>query len=314
MIELRRPWLVAGWPGMGHVALAALTYLAAKLEASSFEELEAPEFFDLGAVGVEGGVVRRPRYPRNQFLAWRNPSGARDLLLFVGEAQPSWRSYGFCGKVLDVAARVGVQRIFTFAAAPTAMHPSGRPRVFAVVNESSLLQWIGRHDVPVMAEGQISGLNGLLLGAAAERRIEAVCLLGELPFYAVAVPNPKASAAVLRVFSTLAGIPLDLRELEEQGRLVEAGLVEMLERAQKSAEQPSESSIPEAQPPEETPPEPPEKKPPDVSTIKKIEDLFAAAQRDRSKALELKRELDRLGLFRAYEDRFLDLFKREEQA
>jgi hypothetical protein len=33
---------------------------------------------------------------------------------------------------------------------------------------------------------------------------------------------------------------------------------------------------------------------------------------DRSKAYELKNELDRLDVFRDYEDRFLDLFKKAE--
>jgi hypothetical protein len=47
--------------------------------------------------------------------------------------------------------------------------------------------------------------------------------------------------------------------------------------------------------------------PPDVG---RIEELFARAAKDRSKAFELKQELDRLGLFKQYEDRFLDLFKK----
>ena len=41
-----------------------------------------------------------------------------------------------------------------------------------------------------------------------------------------------------------------------------------------------------------------------------IENLFDHARKNRTKAYELKRELDRLGLYREYEDRFLDLFKR----
>ena len=44
----------------------------------------------------------------------------------------------------------------------------------------------------------------------------------------------------------------------------------------------------------------------------RIEALFAEAQRDRSRALQLKAELDRLGVFARFEDRFLDLFKRGE--
>jgi hypothetical protein len=41
-----------------------------------------------------------------------------------------------------------------------------------------------------------------------------------------------------------------------------------------------------------------------------IEQLFEQAGRDRSNAYELKRELDRLVLYKEYEDRFLDLFKK----
>ena len=42
-----------------------------------------------------------------------------------------------------------------------------------------------------------------------------------------------------------------------------------------------------------------------------IESLFEIARADRSRAFELKRELDRLDVFREYEDRFLDLFKQD---
>jgi hypothetical protein len=45
---------------------------------------------------------------------------------------------------------------------------------------------------------------------------------------------------------------------------------------------------------------------------RRIEQLFTQAREDRAKAYELKRELDRLDVFREYEDRFLDLFKKPE--
>jgi hypothetical protein len=45
---------------------------------------------------------------------------------------------------------------------------------------------------------------------------------------------------------------------------------------------------------------------------RRIEQLFRQAQKDRAKAYELKHELDRLGVYRDYEDRFLDLFKKPD--
>lgn len=44
----------------------------------------------------------------------------------------------------------------------------------------------------------------------------------------------------------------------------------------------------------------------------RIEELFAAVARGNAGASELKAELDRWGLFREYEDRFLDLFRRRQ--
>jgi hypothetical protein len=62
------------------------------------------------------------------------------------------------------------------------------------------------------------------------------------------------------------------------------------------------SSIGEVEPPEPAPQL-------DAATVSLIESLFADAQIDRTKALELKAVLDQHGVFKAYEDRFLDLFK-----
>jgi hypothetical protein len=49
----------------------------------------------------------------------------------------------------------------------------------------------------------------------------------------------------------------------------------------------------------------------DPADERKLECLFSEAEQDRSRAYELKAELDRLGVFKDYEDRFLDLFKKQ---
>jgi hypothetical protein len=56
-------------------------------------------------------------------------------------------------------------------------------------------------------------------------------------------------------------------------------------------------------------PEPPEEPQLSAQDEEHLEALFRQAEADRSKAYELKRELDRLDVFKDYEDRFLDLFK-----
>lgn len=76
-----------------------------------------------------------------------------------------------------------------------------------------------------------------------------------------------------------------------------------LERAVRSQEPATEETF--------TPQEPEEDRL-DTEDERRIEQLFKQARLDRSKAYELKRELDRIGVFREYEDRFLDLFKKPD--
>jgi hypothetical protein len=59
-------------------------------------------------------------------------------------------------------------------------------------------------------------LNGLLLGVAKERKIEGICLLGEVPVYATRVPNPMAALAVLKVLTKMLDIEIDMAELAQQ--------------------------------------------------------------------------------------------------
>jgi len=94
----------------------------------------------------------------------------------------------------------------------TPIRPEATPRVFAAASRPDLLDEVQRLEVEVLREGEISGLNGVILAAADERGVGGICLLGEFPFFASSVANPSASAAVLRKFAGIAGVTLDLRE------------------------------------------------------------------------------------------------------
>ena len=317
----RETWLVAAWPGMGNVGVGAAAYLVGKLAADMIHELPSPDLFDLDHIDVKHGIASPGRLPRSMFFLWSNPVAPRDLLVFIGEAQPSSHGLPFCHRLLDYAMQRRITRVFTFAAMATQLHPSDAPRVFGVASSRELIDQLTPLEVNVLQEGQISGLNGVLLAAAIERQLPAVCLLGELPFFAAGVANPKASQAVLQVFSDLAGIDIDFTDLREQADTVEQGLLELLEKMKQAASEQQESdeegfTVPEFARREQEPDDDPksgERQPSlDQAQLQKIESMFAAAARDRTRAFALKQELDRLGVFRQFEDRFLDLFKAAE--
>ena len=289
MSELRNPWLVAAWPGMGAVAQLAASYLARALDARSAVELAVGEYFGAAGVQVRQGLLQPVRRPRTILLEARIPAAPRDLVVLLAESQPSIGERRYCEQLLVKARELGVTRAFTFAALATTAPPEAPARVFAAAGETQLLAGLCEMGAEQLREGEIGGLNGFFLGVAAEMGISGACLLGEIPFYASNVPNPKAAAAVLHVFTRLLGAAVDLGPLERQAAESQRQLVALQQHVEQGPQADAEPSSVEEQ---------------------HVESLFRDAAQDRAKALELKAELDRLGLFARYEDRFLDLFKR----
>lgn len=302
--KLNHPWLLAVWPGMGGVAVNAGFYLLSKLDMQVMAEFQANELFDIEQVEVKGGIIQRGRRPRNRFFLWKDPKGVHDLIMFLGEAQPPIGRYSFCRQLIDYANRLKVERIITFAAMATQMHPAQPSRVFAASTDQELLEELKRMELETLEDGQIGGLNGVLLGAAAEIDLRGACLLGEIPRVFHQLPFPKASLAILEVFTTMIHLEVDFTELADQAKSMEEQLGSFLEQVQQAMGQ-GRSEEEEGYQPETI-----EEGKLSQADERRIEELFKNAARDRSKAFELKAELDRLNSFKEYEDRFLDLFKK----
>ena len=303
--KLHDPWLVAAWPGMGGVAITAGYYLMAKLGMHLLMEFSADEYFENTQVDVKDGLIVIPRLPRSRLFLWSDPHEKHDLIVFIGEAQPPVRGTEFCRWLVEEARHLGVARVFTFAAMATPMRPAQRSRVFGAAIDAATLEEFRQLDMDILHGGQISGLNGVLLGVAAAEGLPGGCLLGEIPQIFSQIPFPKAAHTVLEFFTTMAGVEIDLRELREHGKTVEKTLEDFLVRMEQATG--------------ESPDAPNEKTAATTSTEslkatdhERIEALFEAAAKDRARAYELKQELDRLGIFGAFEDRFLDLFKDPE--
>lgn len=312
MEKLKEPWLVAAWPGMGLVGHLAADHLVRALGAKPMAEIAAGDHFDPAKIEVREGLLVPMPDPRTVLSLVRGGGSARDLVVLQAQRQPNSGVRVFCDKVIAFAQEIGVVRTFTFAAMALPTAPDAPSRVFTVATEAALAAELKGYGLELLREGEIGGMNGVLLAAAAQRGIPGACLLGEFPFFASGIPNPKASASVLRAFAKIAGLEIDLTELDTQAVEVEKQLMTHIKRLEEIARsQAAASAGSEKEESSSEWPAPPieELSPEDKS---RIESMFRAAQADHSKAIALKAELDRLDVFRRYEDRFLDLFKRAE--
>jgi len=309
-------WLVAAWPGLGQVSTTAAIYLLTKLRMQQVAEFQARDLFELESVEVKGGLLHAARLPRSRLFLWRNPAGGREIVVFLGEAQPPTGKLALCQRLMAECRALGVTHVFTFSALVTDMEPSSPSRTFGIASDAGSLNELKRHGVALLPEGLIGGLNGVALAAAAEAGFPAVGLMGEMPALAAQLSYPNAAASVLRAFGRFAELKLDLGELEEYGRATQAEISELYAQLNMVLRESAKTTEPAAETNVETPPEPRIATPREIMLAdeddERIERLFHEARGDRAKGFALKKELDRLGVFARYEDRFLNLFESHE--
>ncbi|MDX1948335.1 MAG: PAC2 family protein [Pirellulaceae bacterium] len=315
--KLHQPWLVAVWPGMGHVAMAAGFYLVAKLKMEQFAEISPQGLFEVDHAVVEKGLIRLGSLPSNRLFAWKDPAGQHDLVVFIGEAQPQRGRQAFCQMLVGLAKELGVERVFTFASLATPMRPENPSRIFGAATDANSLATLQQFGVQPLDDGQVSGLNGVLLGVAAENQLPGSALFGEMPHIFPQVPYPAAALKVLETFTRMSGIALDTADLAEQSADMNRRLSEFLAQLEQNAASPPDADDEDDESwklglessSDDVPSEEFTRERLSAADQRRIEQLFDDAHADRAKAIVLKRELDRLDAFAEYEDRFLDLFK-----
>jgi len=207
--------MLAAWPGIGNVATIVATYLERKLDFKKLGEIEASYFFDPIGILVRDCMVEAPQFPQSSFYYWKNRGEGSDIILFIGDDQPSAKAYELANCVLDMALRFKVKRVYTCAAALTRIHHTEEPRAWGVATSQEATKELEKYDLLRKGSLHISGLNGLMLGVAKERDIEGVCLLGEVPMYATKIQNPMAALAILKVLTVMLGIEIDMTELTQ---------------------------------------------------------------------------------------------------
>jgi uncharacterized protein len=205
-----RPRMVAALPDMGNVAGIGLAYLAKKLNARMFAELYSywPPFVSY----KDGGIVdyRQASY---RFYAVEESN----LLIFAGDFNPAdpRRLYEVCYEALDMAGRMNVKELYSIGAA---LRQATGDKVYAAANNAAMVAQLTKAGAEMLqGEGQISGFNGLIMGLAKERSLDAACLLGEIDN-----PNiiqPRAAQSILQVLLKILDLPVfDMAQLGDEER------------------------------------------------------------------------------------------------
>ncbi|KMQ51089.1 Uncharacterized protein (ATP-grasp superfamily) [Chitinispirillum alkaliphilum] len=291
------PIMYSAWTGAGNVGILSVDYLRRKLNSRLFAQIDMSRFISPDSVMVKGGVAQFPETPQSVFYHHHNP----DLVIFESNAHAGAKNdQDIMKAILDLASDLQTPRIYTAAALPRSMSHKTESEVLFAANNPSLISKLNLMGFNSMPDGTITGLNGLMLGFAAARGIDALCMLATIPAYTASLTYPKGALAVVNALGKLENFTIDTAELELECRKIEPmfngieGKIREFFTISPDIEQidqiNGEQDVPEY-------------------VMNKIEKLFEEARVDRSRASELKEELDRWNLYPFYENRFLDLFE-----
>ncbi|MCF7869597.1 MAG: PAC2 family protein [Candidatus Omnitrophica bacterium] len=310
--KLKKPIFIAAWPGMGEVAYRSALFLKEAMNFKMFAKIRTEFFFKPAAVNVKAGITNIPKPPAGLFYYYKGKEGP-DIILFLGQAQPPLdHAEELSGIIIKFIKKYNPKLILTFAAKPESIDHKHQSSLWLAATHLSVIKQFEKTETKVLKKGQISGLNGILLGVAKYKGLKGACILAEIPFYTAQIENPKATAIVLDLLINFFQIKLDISSIWKRAKFIEKEIDKLISYLKGEAKPEGPSPLNEE----------------DVKRIKKdlaaytkvpqsargkIEDLFKKAKKDITAASELKKELDDWNVYKEYEDRFLDLFRNRDK-
>ncbi len=230
--ELDNPVMVVAFTGWIDAGLAGQGCVAAVIDqlkgARRFARIDLGEIADLQqtrpTVHLADGVTRELEWPAVDFVAGR--AGGRDVVVCTGP-EPSIRWNEFTTTIVETAARLGVEQALLLGGLPAAVSHRRQIKVMATATSHALIQDLGATRVDYNGP---TGVQTVLQVALGEADIPAIGLWAEVPHYVAGNPSPPAIRALLERVRDLAGMNLELGDLdgqaEEYAARVEEGLAE----------------------------------------------------------------------------------------
>ena len=171
--KLHNPVLIEGLPGIGFIANIAALHLIRELKAERFGEIHSSTFQALAVTTKDGGA----RYPMNELYYSRSQNGGRDLIIWYGNTQALTTSgqYELCGKVLDIAQKLGCHFVVTLGGFRQE-EIRGLPQIYCASSDHETLNEALSLGTKIMV-GQIFGIAGLMIGLAKLRGCKGFSLL-----------------------------------------------------------------------------------------------------------------------------------------
>jgi hypothetical protein len=226
-LHLRRPFAIVGfggWIDAGFAATGAVKYLVEHLEATRVAEIDPEPFYAFTdtrpRVSHPSPGVRVPVWPKAEWYVVRMPEDSpHDLVLFTAP-EPNLRWRGYTNLVLDVFQRLGTELMVSFGAVLAPIHHRASPQLRGWATTDSIRTMLRRRQIGSGRYEGPTGITTVLLASARERGLASFSLSTSSPSYLSDMPNPRASATLLRMAGEIGAVTFPLLDLEAESRVV----------------------------------------------------------------------------------------------
>ena len=156
-----------------------------------------------------------------------DPLSSKDLILLTGDSQPvvPGSEYVLSEQILDLITKFKISNIYSLASYVTGNFVND-PKIYGTATNPEMVKTFRSFNISTLDNGNITGMNGLILGLGKLRGIEGICLLGETSGYVI---DAKASKHLLEILNNVLDIHINMDEMNKRSKDTEL-LIKNLEQ------------------------------------------------------------------------------------
>ncbi|RLG21815.1 hypothetical protein DRN74_00090 [Candidatus Micrarchaeota archaeon] len=219
-VDLKNSVLIEGFPGVGLVGTIAVSYIVEKTGMKAIGYIDSESFPPI--ITIHKG---RPYFPMR---IYKHPS--KDFCVLLAEfVTPSDVIHELAKKILSFAKEKGIRQIISLAG--MSMPENEREsEIFGIASNEEMQLFLASKNVKAIEEGVTTGVSGMLIAECARENFPAITLLAQSEYK---VPNPRASAELIKKLDELIGLEVDTSELLREAKEIEKKMKGLMSKSVK---------------------------------------------------------------------------------
>jgi uncharacterized protein len=210
---IHTPYLICGFPGTGYVGKMSVDHLINEMKAIHLADIYCTSFPPRVIIGSDGLVDLTKN---SMYYSKHTETHKSDFLFVTGDSQPidPKSEYYLAEEILNIVKQFQTRLVITLGAYITGAF-SDKPKVYCAATHDKALQSLVGENIVHLADGTVTGMNGLIIGISKLFEMQGVCLLGETSGY---VMDAIASKSVLHTLMRIMNVKVDMQNMDNRAK------------------------------------------------------------------------------------------------